>query len=178
MSRRACVKCAFCLCQIQCSMSKIICVDRPACSRPSGRLFPRSCLKVASTGTLFNIIHILLDHTRINPKEKISKIHICCRRTLGQAAHAQSRVSVGAVSPGQELHRWQQIVIFKMCGKLLKLAKQIYSFDFPVVYENICCQQEVNFRTYDNLASYEPGNMEYRGRAYSTEVGAVSLCII
>ena len=38
------------------------------------------------------------------------------------------------------------------------------------------------FRTYDNLASYEPGNMEYRGRAYSTEVGAVllytkSLCL-
>ena len=27
------------------------------------------------------------------------------------------------------------------------------------------------FRTCDNLASYEPGNMEYRGRAYSTEVG-------
>ena len=32
------------------------------------------------------------------------------------------------------------------------------------------------FRTYDNLASYEPGNMEYRGRAYSTEVGDILLC--
>ena len=66
----------------------------------------------------------------------------------------------------------KKCLISKMGGKVLKLAKQIYSFDFPVVYENICCQQEVNFRTYDNLASYEPGNMEYRGRAYSTEVGA------
>ena len=53
---------------------------------------------LVSRWLLFNIIHILLDHTRINPKEKMIKIHICCRRTLGQAAHAQSRVSVGAVS--------------------------------------------------------------------------------
>ena len=37
----------------------------------------------------------------------LTKNHSCCRRTLGQAAHAQSRVSVGAVSPGQELHRWE-----------------------------------------------------------------------
>ena len=120
----------------------IICVARSDCGRSSGRLFPRSCLKVS---------------------EKTKLCNFRLKNTLVADEPSARQLMLRAVSPWERCRRGKSSTGGKCLSDLGLRDPRTTRFKWNVTI----------FRTYDNLASYEPGNMEYRGRAYSTEVGAI-----
>ena len=85
----------------------------------------------------------------------------------------RSPVSILTLSfcPSLLVFCWWRNYFIIVLGKSLTLFPPSIYLPMKIFLSFICNSLPLRFRTYDNLASYEPGNMEYRGRAYSTEVG-------
>ena len=89
------------------------------------------------------------------------------KTTLVADEPSARQLMLRAVSPWERCRRGKSFTGGKCLSDLGLIDPRTTRFKWNVTI----------FRTYDNLASYEPGNMEYRGRAYSTEVGAILVYI-
>ena len=94
---------------------------------------------------------------------KDKKCNFRLKTTLVADEPSARQLMLRAVSPWERCRRGKSSTGGKCLSDLGLINPRTTRFKWNVTI----------FRTYDNLASYEPGNMEYRGRAYSTEVGAI-----